>query len=91
MAHLPYIGWIQVGGVWALFVLHSHMSPCFFDVHAFAIVCGFVWPYRMFNSQECTAQPKTKNKKQKSAMLDFLNPEDMKGTTFRFLFHAFDW
>ena len=27
----------------------------------------------------------------RSAMLDFLNLEDMKGTTFRFLFHAFDW
>ena len=27
----------------------------------------------------------------RSAMLNFLNPEDMKGTTFRFLFHAFDW
>ena len=27
----------------------------------------------------------------RSAMLDFLNPENMKGTTFRFLFHAFDW
>jgi len=26
----------------------------------------------------------------RSAMLDFLNPGDTKGTTFRFLFHAFD-
>ena len=27
----------------------------------------------------------------RSAMLDFLNPEDMKGTMFSFLFHAFEW
>ena len=27
----------------------------------------------------------------RSAMLDFLNAENMKGTTFHFLFHAFDW
>ena len=44
MAHLPYIGWVQIGGDWALcacstFVWIHH----FFGLYAFTIASAFVW------------------------------------------------
>lgn len=43
-AHLSYIGWVQVGGVWVLCACPtSVLIHYFFGLHSFAIVSAFVW------------------------------------------------
>ena len=49
MAHLPYIGWVQVGGAWALYACFTFVwIHYFFGFHAFVIASAFVWFYYTF-------------------------------------------